>query len=178
MLMKKLAEAGKALIEALAETDAVKRESKVKEAQATIEALQKDLVKAGAAAPAPAPVKEAEKPTDAEQAKKDKEDKERKDKEAAAALEASPEAKEAHAFAVKALVKESGLSEKLFDMDDLTGMSFREAQKHVAQMKRVSEHNAAAILESLGGEASHGTKIHERAGAGVSNDDAFAGCTL
>lgn len=186
MIMKKLGEARKALEAALAEKDANTREAKVKESLATISALEAELVKTGIAKEAKPKVDDDEM-TDDEKAKKEKADKEAAARAAAPAPAALPapapvvEAdREPVELAIKAVVKESGLSEDHFDMPVLLKMGFQEAKAHVAMVKRISAANVKAVLESVSPfGAGHAAKFSEAGGGqgAVENNSAFADCT-
>jgi hypothetical protein len=186
MLMKKIKEAQKLLAEAQAEKDAALRDSKTAACHKVLEALMADLVKAGVTA------KEGKDDGDADdadakaKAEKAKKEKEKKDKEAADAEEAAAAKpsnstdKEALSIAVKSLVKESGLSEAHFDMTELLGLPFQEAKREIAKVKRISEANVKAVLESIGPDAraSHAAKTLEAGAEGAKdNNAAFADCS-
>lgn len=86
--------------------------------------------------------------------------------------------KESHKLAVKALIAESGLDVKHFDMAELMVMSFAEAKKEIARTKRVSESVSSKILKSIGTDVSAGhfakfTESGDGEAGGKTNDEAF-----
>ncbi len=175
MLMKKIKEAQKLLAEAQAEKDATLREAKTASCNKVLEALMGLLEKAG--------VRETEvEETDDEKAKKAKAEKDKKDKaeKEAAQVPATESDREAHGIAVKSLIKESGLSEAHFDMAELNGMTFKEAKREIEKIKRVSNANVKAVLESIGPDArtTHAAKILEAGSQGAKDNNAlFADCS-
>jgi hypothetical protein len=192
MIIKKLDEARRALTSAKEAKDW----EKVSESLKLIEALSSELVKAGATAK---PSKEGDKPKgkdakddkDADDMtaeereayeKKEKEKKEKKEADARAAESAAaahaPDP-EAHALSVKALITEAGLKEDRFDMPEVLAMTFQEAKKHVAMVKRLCGTITKDVIESIGADLriGHPGKISE-AGKDGSKDNAsfFADC--
>lgn len=192
MIVKRLKAASAALKEAQSEKDPDLRLKKISEAQKWINSLTKEAVEAVRRAKEDEAGEDEDKDEDEDESNRGKEAEDEAEAAArcadnpdgddapgdshtvtthkvvkktgkAAVANDDGGAAEANRLAIKTLIHESGLTEKHFDMSEFDGMTFKEAKKMIAGIRRISEANARIILQVVGPDvaAARGVKVTE-----------------
>lgn len=159
--LKRLEAAQAALKEAEGEKDAGAQKTKVIEARQVVDSLLEDIREAAAKATAEAKKREDEseaeyearkkKEDEAKAKKKESDDEDEDDMPKGKKSEKKESDRKLMKLAVKSLIKESGIAEKYFDVDEMSNMSLEEAEREIKRTKRVHEASVEDLNKVLSG---------------------------